>query len=329
MTLSIRKRSSSILLNMNNNGKLSGFQKFKKDYGGIVWCIPVLLGILIFTLFPLITSLYWSLGEYRQISSTLGNQSAYVFKGLYNYIEAFTDDWGRVWGSFKATFIYALVTIPTGLVGSYALALFLNQKLKGVSAFRVLYYLPCVVPAVAGTLMWNAVTNPDSGYINAILVNVFNAEPYPFYGSAETVYPTILMLSVFGWGGNMVMWLAQMQNVPEELYESADLDGASYFTKVFNITVPMTTSMIFYQLIMGIIGSLQTFSAYYPIFTNPANHAAKDQLNFIGIYIYETAFVGKDFSYGCTLSWLLFLVIGILTAVVFKTSKWVYYGEEN
>ena len=124
---------------MNNETKLTGFKKFKKEYGGIVWCIPVLLGIVIFTLFPLITSLYWSLGEYRQVSSTLTNQASYTFKGLYNYIRAFTDDWGNVSGSFKATFIYALITIPTGLVGSYALALFLNQKLKGISAFRVLY----------------------------------------------------------------------------------------------------------------------------------------------------------------------------------------------
>lgn len=177
--------------------------------------------------------------------------------------------------------------------------------------------------------MWDAVTNVDCGYINAILVNVFNVDPFPFYSSANTVYPTILMFSVFGWGGNMIMWLAQMKNVPEEVYESADLDGASYFRKVFSLTIPMTTSMILYQLIMSIIGSLQTFSAYYPIYTNPANSAAKDQLNFIGIYIYQEAFVGKDFSYGCTLSWLLFAVIGLLTACVFKTSKWVYYGEEQ
>lgn len=294
-----------------------------------MWCIPVLLGILIFTLFPMGTSLYWSLGEYRQVSSTLSGQAQYTWKGLANYVTAFTNDWDRVFGSFKATFLYALVTIPTGMIGSYALALFLNQKIKGISAFRVLYYLPCIVPAVAGTLMWNAVTDVDSGYINAILVNVFGAESFPFYSSAKTVYPTILMLSVFGWGGNMIMWLAQMKNVPTEMYESADLDGASYFRKVISITIPMTTSMILYQLIMSIIGSLQTFSAYYPIYTNPANSAAKDQLNFIGIYIYQEAFVGKDFSYGCTLSWLLFAVIGVLTACVFKTSKWVYYGEEQ
>ena len=172
-----------------------------------MWCIPVLLGILIFTLFPMGTSLYWSLGEYRQVSSTLSGQAQYTWKGLANYVTAFTNDWDRVFGSFKATFLYALVTIPTGMIGSYALALFLNQKTKGISAFRVLYYLPCIVPAVAGTLMWNAVTDVDSGYINAILVNVFGAEPFPFYSSAKTVYPTILMLSVFGWGGNMIMCL--------------------------------------------------------------------------------------------------------------------------
>ena len=313
---------------MKNNKEYS-FKKFIKDYGGIVWCIPVLLGILIFTVFPMATSLYWSLGEYRQISSTLSGQKQYTWMGLANYIKAFTDDWGRVSGSFKATFIYALVTIPTGMIGSYMLALFLNQKTKGSATCRVLYDLPCIVPAVAGTLMWDAVTAVDSGYINAILVNVFGAEPFPFYSAARTVYPTILILSVFGWGGNMIMWLAQMKNVPTEMYESADLDGASYFRKVFSITIPMTTSMILYQLIMSIIGSLQTFSGYYPIYTNPANAAAQGQLNFFGIFIYQEAFVGKNFSYGCTLSWLLFIVIGLLTACVFKTSKWDYYGDEQ
>lgn len=315
--------------NKIENRKRYSFKKFRKDYGGIIWCIPVLLGIVIFTLFPMGTSLYWSLGEYRQVSETLVGQKQYTFKGLANYIEAFTSDWGRVFGSFKATFIYALVTIPTGMVGSYALALFLNQKTKGISGFRVLYYLPCIVPAVVGTLMWDAVTNVDYGYINALLVNIFHADPFPFYSEGKTVYPTILMLSVFGWGGNMIMWLAQMKNVPSEMYESADLDGASYFRKVFSITIPMTTSMILYQLIMSIIGSLQTFSAYYPIYSNPANGAAKKQLNFIGIFIYMEAFEGYNFSYGCTLSWLLFIVIGLLTACVFKTSKWVYYGEEQ
>lgn len=315
--------------NNTENKKRYSFKQFKKDYGGIVWCIPVLLGIVIFTLFPMGTSLVWSLGEYRQVSSTLSGQRQYTWLGLANYIEAFTDDWGRVFGSFKATFAYAFVTIPVGMVGSYALALFMNQKLKGITAFRVLYYLPCIVPAVAGTLMWNAVTDVDYGYINAILVNLFGAEPYTFYSAAETVYPTIVMLSVFGWGGNMIMWLAQMKNVPVEMYESADLDGASYFRKVISITIPMTTSMILYQLIMSIIGTLQTFSGYYPIYSNPANTAAREKLNFIGIYIYEEAFVGKEFSYGCTLSWLLFIVIGALTATVFKTSKWVYYGEEQ
>ena len=125
----------------NSNKKRYSFAQFKKDYGGIVWCIPVLLGILIFTLFPMGTSLYWSLGEYRQVSSTLSGQAQYTWKGLANYVTAFTNDWDRVFGSFKATFLYALVTIPTGMIGSYALALFLNQKSRVflLSAFSIIF----------------------------------------------------------------------------------------------------------------------------------------------------------------------------------------------
>jgi multiple sugar transport system permease protein len=146
---------------------------------------------------------------------------------------------------------------------------------------------------------------------------------YSFYEAKETVLPTLLFIGLFSLGGSTIMWLAQMKNVPTEMYESADLDGANYFQKLFFITIPMTTSMLFYMLIMSTIGGLQSFGNVYPLID-----VAGKEVEFIVVQIYMSAYVSGDLSYACALSWFLFVIIGILTAFVFKTSKWVYYGEE-
>ena len=223
------------------------------------------------------------------------------------------------------TFRYAIVSIAFNMVGSYMLALFLNQGLKGIGVFRVIYYLPCLIPSVAGALLWTDILNVNYGYLNTILRKL-GFEGLTFYSQESSVFPTLILTGVTGFGGNMIMWLAQMKNVPTELYEVADLDGANYLQKTMRITIPMTTAMIFYMLIMGIIGSLQAFSGIYPL--REANHAARDQLYFIVVKIYESYRVESNYAYACALSWFLFMVIGILTAFVFNTSKWVYYGEE-
>ena len=202
------------------------------------------------------------------------------------------------------------------------LALFLNQNTKGVKVFRVVYYLPVLIPGVAGTLLWKDITAVKGGYLNMIF-EWAGMNPYTFYEAKETVLPTLLFIGLFSLGGSTIMWLAQMKNVPTEMYESADLDGANYFQKLFFITIPMTTSMLFYMLIMSTIGGLQAFGNVYPLMD-----VAGKEVEFIVVQIYMSAYVSGDLSYACALSWFLFVIIGILTEFVFKTSKWVYYGEE-
>jgi multiple sugar transport system permease protein len=271
----------------------------------------------------MILSLWYSLHDYNEYTFQLSNF------GFQNYQEIFSSrGWEGVYGvgrSLFLTFRYAIVSIAFNMVGSYMLALFLNQKLKGIGVFRVIYYLPCLIPSVAGALLWTDILNVNYGYLNTILREV-GFKGLPFYSQESSVFPTLILTGVTGFGGNMIMWLAQMKNVPSELYEVADLDGASYLQKTMRITIPMTTSMIFYMLIMGIIGSLQAYSGIYPL--REANPAARDQLFFIVVKIYEAYRVESNYAYACALSWFLFMVIGILTAFVFKTSKWVYYGEE-
>ena len=294
---------------------------FKKNYGGYIYIMPVLLGILFFTIVPMIVSVVYSLHDYNPLSAT----EQLTNFGLQNYKKIFTTDWESVSRSLFLTFRYAILTVSLSLVGSYCLALFLNQKRRGVKVYRVLYYLPCLIPAVAGSLLWKDITRVNSGYIN-LLFESLGLPNYTFYEDPATVLPTILITGIVGWGGNTIMWLAQMKNIPESLYAAADIDGANYFQKLFKITIPMTTPMIFYLLITGIIGALQVFGNFYAL----RNGICDEEINFIVLKIYDAAFGGAGgFSYACALSWLLFVIIGIITLGVFRSgNKWVFYGEE-
>lgn len=315
------------------DGSFDFAQFFKKNAGCWVYVMPVILGILFFTIIPMGTSIVFAFHDYdptvppwmqemgvKQLSNP----------GLQNFIKIFTpnEEGGMldtVLYSLFVTFRYTIISLAVSILGSYCLALFLNQKTKGIQAFRIIYYLPNLIPAVAGTLLWKDITAVDGGYINIILESV-GLQPYTFYNSADTVLPTLLIIGVFGWGGGCIMWLAQMQNVPKEMYESAELDGATYFQKTFRITIPMTTAMLFYVVVTSIIGGLQAFGNVYPLLD-----VAGREVQFIVVLIYQYAYdfkVDNGMSIACALSWVLFVIIAILTAFIFKTSKWVYYGEE-
>ena len=310
---------------LKERGKRTFWQQLWYDYAGALYMIPVVIGIIMFTIVPMVTSLNYAFHDYdkyaRDPSEQLSNFGIQHFKSIFT-----TKNNGgtleSVMYALYVTFRYAILNMLIGLVGSYMLALFLNQKTKGVKIFRVVYYLPVLIPAVAGTLLWKDITAVKNGYLNMIFEAV-GLERYTFYEAKETVLPTLLFTSLFSLGGGSIMWLAQMKNVPVEMYESADLDGANYFQKLFFITVPMTTSMLFYMLIMNAINGLQAFGNVYPL-----KHLNESELTFIVVMIYDNAYVNSEWSYACALSWFLFLVIGILTAFVFKTSKWVYYGED-
>lgn len=315
---------SKIILHKQGEEK-SFWKRLWEDYRGMLYMIPVIVGILCFTIIPMFTSLNYAFHDYNPYARDPSEQLTNF--GFQNFERIFTkgEDGGTfetVMYSLFVTFRYSILNILLGIVGSYILALFLNQKTKGVEAFRVIYYLPTLIPAVAGTLLWKDITAVKGGYLNMIFESI-GLGTFTFYEAKETVLPTLLFISLFSMGGGTIMWLAQMKNVPTELYESADLDGANYFNKLFHITIPLTTSMLFYMLITSTIGGLQTFGNVYPL-----KDVAGQEVDFIVVQIYENAYVYGELSYACALSWFLFVIIGILTAFVFKTSKWVYYGEE-
>ena len=302
--------------------KINHKKKYLKDnYLNLVYMIPVLSGIFIFTFIPMGVSLYYSFTRINLLSPVqeFGNFT------LDNYKFALITNFKPVLHSYFITFRFTLVVGGISLVGSYIVALLLNQKIKGMKTFRLLYYTPCLIPAIASTLLWNGITR-ETGYFNLILTKM-GFQPYTFYTDNSTVFITQIILCGFGFSGGMIMWLAQFKNIPNDLYEEAKLSGANYFVQLFKVTIPLSTSMIFYNMIMSIIGNLQSFSSY----ATYLQYGRPDDLRFVGLMIYETAYTGRyDISLACAYSWILFVVIGILTLLVLKSSKqWVYYAEDN
>lgn len=307
---------------MNSNKQLPAqtrlLKKVKSTVVGYLYIAPIMLGILLFTMVPMFTSLYYSFFDFKIFDNQPSNF------GFQNYIKPFTTDWDNFGNSLSVTFVYTIIGLPVGMVLSFSLALFLNKDIFGIKVFRVIYYIPVLIPAVVSGLLWSDLTDYNIGFFNTLFTKL-GWPKYGFYSMPETVLPTLIFMGLFSIGGGMILWIAQLKGIPETLYEASRLEGAGFWTNTFRITIPMCTPMIFYNLITGIIGSLQTFAGAFMLIT-PAN---SEQLDFIVVRIYNTAFGSMDMGYACALSWLLFLLIAVLSAVVFKTSRWVFYGEEN
>lgn len=302
----------------------SNFKKsVKQNVVGYLYIAPVLLGVLIFTALPVAYAFISSFFESSMRPFSLTEWGNFV--GLQNYTKNFSTYYYRVnfLQSLKVTFGYAVIYIPLSLVLSFLLALLLNQKLKGIRVFRVLIYLPVMLPAVCSGLLWNRITDPNWGLINGLLSNI-GLPAFSWFDKPETSMASFIFIQMFTLGGSMILWLAQMNNVPETLYESARLDGAGRLKQLFHVTIPICTPMILYNIIMSIIGVMQTYAQVVTL-TGGAGKEYSLLFYVMNIYNYRIS----DFGLACALGFILFLIIGGLTLVSMKTSKWVYYGEES
>ena len=298
--------------------KIKKFGRYiKKEYLGILFVLPVILGLAIFTFVPMFKSLYDSFHDIN----IWGEASNF---GLQNYKKIFTTNKVEVFNSLWATVKYTVVAIPLMMVLSFSLAFLLNREMKGIKFARVLCYVPVVIPTVVNGLLWRTITTSEIGYANLIFKKI-GLPNYTFFESNDTAFQSFIFMGIFGVGSGMILWLSQLKNIPKTLYESADIEGASGWKKLIKITIPMCTPTIFYTLITNIIGTLQIFDLAY-MFKNPLN---EQSLNFFVVYIYVQAF-GRfgQMGYASALSWVLFFIIAVLSAIVFKTNKWVYYGED-
>ena len=289
----------------------------RKEYLGMLFVLPVILGLAIFTVVPMGKSLYDSFHDI----DIFGKASNF---GFQNYIKMFTDNKVEFFNSLWATVKYVLIAIPLTMVLSFALAFVLNREMKGIKLARVLCYVPVVIPTVVNGALWRTITTSEIGYLN-LLFKAVRLPNYTFFENNDTAFQSFIFIGLFGVGSGMILWLSQLKNIPKSLYESADLEGANGLQKLISITIPMCTPTIFYTLITNIIGAFQVFDLAY-MFHTPLNDKS---LDFFVLYIYEQAF-GRfgGMGYASALSWILFLIIAVLSALVFKTSKWVYYGED-
>lgn len=323
----------------NSNGekpKKNRILRFlKKNYVGWLFNMPLSIGILVFTLIPMVFSLIISFYKSPQwVFSPSDWMGEFVL--FENYKEVLTSPLAGFIA--KNTFLYVIISVPLGLVTSYFLALLVNnEQRKFTKVFRILYYLPCMIPAAAGAIIWKKLTalniqRPDGtffqGLFNEVLV-FFGGEPFKWHDAEDfRAMLSIIFYGLWGTGGGMILWLAAFKSIDKQLYEAADIEGASRFRKLISITLPMSTPMIFYNMIMSVIGTIQSTAPL--TFGHNGAGGAKDALNMLGLRIYYLSFGSSATTYGTAtaLAWITLLIVGVLTAIMFKTSKWVFYGEE-
>jgi multiple sugar transport system permease protein len=282
-----------------------------------VFIAPWIVGYLCFTVGPMMGSLLLSFCQYD-----LANLK---FAGLSNYERLFTND-PLFWKSLWNTATYTLFAVPLGLTGSLMLAVFLNQKVRGLALYRTLYYIPSLVPAVATALLWNYVFNANFGILNNSLRSAGMSNPPQWLQDPNWALPAFVIMSLWGiGGGRMIIFLAGLQGIPDSYYEAADIDGAGALSKFRHITLPMLTPMIFFNMVLGIIGSFQVFTAAY-IMTGggPANATL-----FYVLYLFRQAFEEFRMGYASAMAWVLFIILLVCTGIQFwQAKKWVYYEGE-
>lgn len=283
---------------------------------GYLFIMPVVLGLLIFTIGPMIASLYISFTKYPILRSP-------EWIGLRNYVNMFTKE-PNFWQAVQVTFTYALTAVPLGILGAFLLALLLNQRIRGMHVFRTTFYIPTIVPAVASAVLWGWLLNPDYGLINAALKSV-GLPTSRFLGEPESALPSLVLMSLWGVGGGMVIYLAGLQGIPESFYEAAKIDGANSRQLFRFITLPLMTPTIFFNLVMGLIASFQYFTEAFILTQGGPLFATY----FYSLMVYERAFRFTQMGMAAAMAWFLLVIVLVLTLLVFRSSAlWVFYETE-
>lgn len=283
---------------------------------GYLFILPVVLGLLIWTFGPMIASAYYSLTSYRITSEP-------QFVGLQNYIDLFTRD--RLFAhSLNVTIRYAIMFVTIGQVFSLGVAVLLTQNVRGLPIFRTFFYLPIVVPYVASALLWRYLFNREYGPINSVLSAVGITGPN-WLGSPDWALFSLVIISVWGGAVSTIIYVAGLQNIPEELHEAAKIDGATAVQRFRFVTIPMLTPTIFFNVVTGVIGAFQFF---VPAFIMTEGGPARATY-FYNLNLYDKAFKWLEMGYASAMAWVLFAIIIVLTLFIFRSSPlWVYYDGE-
>jgi multiple sugar transport system permease protein len=304
---------------------VSGTLRREEIFWAYVFLLPWLVGLLVFVLGPILFSLGLSFFDY-----TLGRDVSFV--GLDNWVRAFTRD-ELFWPSLGRTLLYTAVVVPLSVFGALLLAILLNQKLRGASFFRTVFFMPHLVPIVAAIYIWLWLLNPQYGMLNEIIWQIgYHLTGTGFQGPGWFTdplwaMPALILVALWAAVGGtlMVIFLAGLQGIPQELYEVAAIDGANARARFWHVTLPMISPTLFFNSVLACIAAFQTFEL--PFVGTRGGPAYATWL--YGLHIYRTSFEFFDMGYGSTLAWILFVVLSVFTLVQFRSARnWVYYAGE-
>lgn len=283
---------------------------------GVGFTAPWLLGMTVFLLYPLLAALYYSLCDYSVLLPPL-------FVGLDNYVELFHDV--LFWKSLWNTSFFAVCSVGLSVLVALTLALLLNSRVKGIALYRTAFFLPSLMPLVAGSILWFSMYAGQGGIINTLLAKIGVTGPAWLSDPAWAKLAMVFM-AVWGAGNSMVIYLAGLQDVPTSLYEAAIIDGASSWQRLLNVTLPMISPVIYFNVVMGLIGGFQAF-AQAMIMTS-ASGAPEQSTLFYVLQLYNVGFMDMRMGYASAMAWVLFVIILLLTFTATKLSKrWVHYDR--
>lgn len=282
---------------------------------GLLFISPWLVGFLWLELYPIVAAAYFSLTSYTIVAPPR-------FVGLDNYAQLLLHDPLFPKALFNTVY-YAALSIPLNIALGVAIALLLNLRVRGRSFYRAVYYLPTIVPAVASTMLWAWLLNPQYGVVNSLLDLAHIPGP-GWFADPNWSKPALVLMGIWGVGGSMVIYLAGLQDIPQHLYEAAAIDGAGSVRRTWHITLPLLTPTIFFNLVMGLIGTFQYFTSAFVL--TGGQGGPLDSTLFYALYLYRNAFGYFKMGYASAMAWILFVLIVVLTFLVFRSSgRWVFY----
>lgn len=292
-------------------------REWRENIEGYIAISPWIIGYVVFVAGPLLASLYLSLTEWSILRPP-------EWIGFENYAELLTED-PLFWQSLKVIGLYTLFQVPLSIIVGLSMAILLNQNILGLSVWRTIYYFPSVVTGVAVAMLWIWVLHPEFGILN-IGLSFLGIEGPNWLFSQTWALPSLVLISLWNVGSGLIIYLSGLQGVPTTLYDAASIDGAGSWARLRHVTLPMITPIIFYQVVVGMIGALQVFTEPFVMTEGgPANATL-----FYVLYLYRNAFEYFKMGKASAMAWILALIIIALTVILFKSSnRWVYYEFEE
>jgi multiple sugar transport system permease protein len=310
-----------IMTTLQTSGRKKKSRLIDDNLPGFLFSLPWLIGFLIFSLYPILMSAYYSFTDFSAIRDP-------EWVGLSNYKFLFHDP--SFFKSLYNTFFFVIASVPATIILGLVTAMLLNLKIRGQPIFRSIFFIPSILPLVASTMVWIWILDPTNGYLNRFL-RLFGVPTINWLGSPAYTRWSIVIMALWGVGTTTVIFLAAIQDVPNELYEAAEMDGAGRARKFFNITIPSISHIILYQIILALINAFQYFTQVYVILTaqsgnmmNSGSGGPQDSLLMYPLYLYYNAFTYLKMGRASAMAWILFIIVGLLTLLLTKTSKkWV------